>query len=57
MERWNGRVAIVTGANSGIGYATADKLVTNGLKVSILNLYLGLSVKLVVVFHRWSDLI
>lgn len=34
MERWNKRVAIVTGANSGIGYATAEKLVENGLKVS-----------------------
>lgn len=35
MEKWKGKLALVTGASVGIGYVIAQTLVENGIKASI----------------------
>lgn len=37
MDRWNNKVAIVTGGSAGIGAAITEALVQHGLKVFIFN--------------------
>lgn len=33
LDRWKGRVALVTGASSGMGYVIAKQLTESGMKV------------------------
>lgn len=36
MERWKGKVAVVTGASGGVGTAVVQHLIKEGLTVSLL---------------------
>ena len=39
MDRWKGKVAIVTGASAGIGEAITDALVEEGVIVNFVHPY------------------
>ncbi len=47
MEGWRGRVAVVTGAGSGIGAAVSCRLLKEGLTVFGLDVNLGSMLRLV----------